>query len=286
MALAVVGGLSAVRFDFNLVLLRTILDLQRTFSLRDVVVVGLRVVLQRVAECVRTAADRQLAAAEFVRRAFAFDPPGLDRQAVRVLAFDVFIRQRYSIELLLRVAARQCHVALVDLQFAVIGGVIVVRVSGFDLVGHGADVGDTWHFVGPGRAAVRAVLNRRALGHAGRGAAIMGRTVVHVAVVNSLDRHGRLLDRQLAGGEDGRFRTFFGINIECGDIVVVGICDREGYLIKASVIICSNISTGCRGVPRYCQDIIFRQSFNFVLIGINRASGPCNGFRQSVAILR
>ena len=112
MGLSVIRRFSAVRFYFNLVLLGTILDLQRSFGLADVIVVCLGVAVQCIAECVRTLAHHCLAACECVRRTFAFNPARLCRQG------RVSVHQRCSVVFLLQVRALQRYGALTNCQLA------------------------------------------------------------------------------------------------------------------------------------------------------------------------
>ena len=115
-----VVGIAAARCGQGVgVLIRTVGDLEGTFRLIDVVVVRVGVRLQRVGERVAALADQRLAARELVRCALAGDPAGLRYEAVVVLVFDVFVRQRGAVVFLLGVAARQGDVALFDLLITV-----------------------------------------------------------------------------------------------------------------------------------------------------------------------
>ena len=91
-------------------------DRQVAFRLADRVVLGKCAFLQRVAECVLYTACRRDRASEAVRCSFFTNPPGLYRQAVLILAFYFFVRQRAAVVLAALAATRQRHCLRIDRQ--------------------------------------------------------------------------------------------------------------------------------------------------------------------------
>ena len=216
-----------------------------------------------------------------------FNAAGTEGHVVRMSAYQAdavrSLRHFYRVDrdraarVGLRLAlAGEGHRPLRHFQRAVIGGVIVVRVGGFDLVGHGADVGDARHGVSPGLTAVYAVLDRGAFGHAGRGAAIMGLPVIYVAIVHGSDRHGRLRDRQGAGDEIG------------SEVVFCGVCtvmrDRVGCSEGASVGAAAHILALGGGVGNG-QNVAFGQAFHRVVISGNGLAVAGDGGDEGTAFL-
>ena len=107
-----------IRRALHVQLRRALRHLQGALRLRDIVVRRSRVAVQGVAERIRAAADLRLAARERVGRALALDPAGLHRQAVRVGALHVRVRQLRAVVLLRCTAARQGHRSRRDAQSA------------------------------------------------------------------------------------------------------------------------------------------------------------------------
>ena len=93
---------------------------------------------------------------------------------------------------------RKRDFTLFNLERAVVGCVLVVRVGGLYLIIDRTEIGDARNRVGPSLTVVCRILNGRAIRHARRGAAFVGFTIILAAVIDGLDSHGRLLDGQRA----------------------------------------------------------------------------------------
>ncbi len=115
--LSAVIGVSgiALRNYGDLVLLRAICNLQRAFGLVDCIVVRQRACVEVIAECVRTFANRQLAAGKGVSRAFAGYPARLCGQS------RCAVRQSRAVVFFLQIRGFQRHCAFRDLQRPVSG---------------------------------------------------------------------------------------------------------------------------------------------------------------------
>ena len=266
----VVLPLAVSRFDlqFRLVLR----DFQRAVLRLDRVVLGQRALVQRVRERVLAAAHDRLAARNVVRRAFTVHEA---ITAHRYVGLRV-LRQRRAVVLLLAVCTRQRHSALRHFQGAVIRGIFVVRVRRFDLIIDCAKVLDAGHSVGPGLTAISAILDRRAFRHARRCTAAMRLTVVLVTVISCLHRHGRRLDRQIAGDEGGLFII--------GRNVLTVPCDRIGFG-KGTGIRTARNSRALGGSVGYGQDVAVAQAFDDVVIGGDRFTGASDGRDKGAAFL-
>ena len=154
--------------------------------------------------------------------------------------------------------------------------VFVVRVRGFDRVVDSAAILDARYRIAPGLAAVRAVLDRGALGHAGRGAARMGAAVVCAVVVRRSDRHLGLRDGQGAGIKglgaivSGDVFTIMGNRVGCRKGAGVGAAGNRGALG-------GGVGDG--------QDVAAAQAFHRIVIFIDRLAGAGDGSLEGTAFL-
>ena len=197
---AVIGFCLRIAHDRHDYLIGQLRDFELAELRFDRVVLGKRVLVQRVGELVLALADAQLAAGHVIGRAFAV------RKAVVGYGHGV-IRQRFAVVNLLAAAARHDHGALLDLQLAVAGRYQIVADlrfhSGFDIhavhscdhVGGLAEVGKR-AFSGHEHGEYVAVARRER----GRGESGLSqrRAVVLAARVARGDRHLHRVDHHRA----------------------------------------------------------------------------------------
>ena len=130
----------------------------------------------------------------------------------------------------------------------------------------------------PGRAIIGAVLDRRALGHARGCAALVRVAVIDARIVDRFNRHGRLLDNQLAGGEGSEL-------IELRHVDAVRVRDRDrDRVAEGAVIIRIDVRAVGRGIGDR-QLMTVCKTFNCILGFIDRFTGAGDGLRQLVAVL-
>ena len=125
--LAIVGLRAALGGDSDLVLFSTVGHSQSAFGLGDGVVVSIRAIVQRIAECVCTAANHSLAAGEGVGCAFAICPTSFCFKG------GFTVDQSSTIVFLAQISRLQGDSALSDRQLAVIGSrynVLFGRING------------------------------------------------------------------------------------------------------------------------------------------------------------
>ena len=259
----------ALRRGRNLQFLRARRDRQSTKVLAQRVVALLRRAVPRQLVRVRAVAYRRLAARDFERRRLVVHKAG-NRSVcsqcstiiflVRALRDDRQRRRRYT-------------------QRAVICCILIVRVGRLNHVVDRTvrNVRDARDIVGPGFTTVGAVLDRRAFRYARGCAAFVRIAVIDTRIVDRINRHGCLRDRQFAGVEG------LGL-VVAGDVFACCVQNRERRLIEAAILICSNIRALGRGVDDR-QNVALAQAFYLIVISLDRLARAGDRRNERTAFL-
>ena len=188
------------------------------------------------------------------------------------------LRQRRAVIFLLAAFRRNRQRRRRYLQRAFGRGVLIVRVGRLHHVGDRAlrNVRDARCRGAPGHAVIGAVLDRRALGHARGCAAVVRVAVIDALIIDRRDRHGRLGDRQFAGGE-----VLFRIVV--GDVFAVRVHDGV-CLCEATIIIGRNVRSLCRGVDDL-QRVACAQTFDRIVIRLDGLARAGDGRHKRTAFL-